>query len=123
MVLSTAAALAVATWMLNGIWFENDGELNTRNVLQFLLVAAILGTINSFVAPFLKLLSLPFVIITLGLFLWFINAWMLMFTGWIADVVNLGFHVDGFGTALLGALIISLVTWGISLMFGKDVRA
>ncbi len=119
MVLSTAAALAVATWMLGGIWFENDGDLTTENVLQFLIVAAILGTINSFVAPVLKLLSLPVVILTLGLFLWFINAWMLLFTDWIADRFDLGFHVDGFGTALLGALIISLVNWGISMVLGE----
>ena len=118
-VLTGAAALGVATWMLGGIWFEHDG-LTAGNVIRFLVVAAILGTISSFVAPVLKLLSLPFVIVTLGLFLWVINAWMLMLTGWFADKFDLGFHVDGFWSALWGALIITIVNWGLSLVMEND---
>ena len=49
-----------------------------------------------------KLLSLPFIVLTIGLFLLVINALMLMLTAWIADLVGIGFHVDGFWNALLG---------------------
>lgn len=119
LVLTTAAALGVATWMLPGITFA-DGEITTDNVLRFLLVAAILGVVNSFVSPVLKVLSLPFVVVTLGLFLWFINAWMLMLTSWLAEKVSLDFHVDGFWTALWGALVITLVNWGMSLVLDND---
>ena len=64
----------------------------------------------------MKLLSLPFIILTLGLFLLVINALMLMLTGWIAGQADLGFHVDGFWTALLGSIVITLVTGFIDLV-------
>ena len=101
-----AAALAAAAWLLDGISFTgSDNE-----VLTVLGVALIFGLVNAVVAPVVKLFSLPFIILTLGLLLWVINALMLMLTSWIADGLGLGFRVDGFGTALLGALIISVVT-------------
>lgn len=118
--LTTAAALAVATWLIPGISFvSHDGETG-QNVLRFLVVALILGVVNSVVGPILKVLGLPFVILTLGLFLWFVNAWMLMLTSWFSDKVGLGFDVTGFGTALLGALVITLVNWGISTVLDND---
>ena len=101
-----AAALAAAAWLLDGIAFTgSDNE-----ALTVLGVALIFGLVNAIVAPVVKLFSLPFIILTLGLLLWVINALMLMLTSWIADGLGLGFRVDGFGTALLGALIISVVT-------------
>jgi putative membrane protein len=100
-----AAALAVAAWLLDG------RRLTPRDdrVLTLLGVAVVFGLINAFIAPVIKLLSLPFIILTLGLLLWVINAVMLLLTSSIADGLGLGFEVDGFGTALLGALIISIV--------------
>jgi putative membrane protein len=105
-VVVSAAALAAAAWLLDDISFTGrDNE-----VLTLLGVALIFGVINAFVAPVIKLISLPFIILTLGLLLWVINAVMLLLTSGIADAFGLGFEVDGFGTALLGALIISVVT-------------
>jgi putative membrane protein len=105
-VLVAAAALAAAAWLLDGIELtDTDNE-----VLTLLGVALIFGLVNAIVAPVVKLFSLPFIILTLGLLLWVINALMLMLTGAIADGLGLGFEVDGFGSALLGALIISVVT-------------
>ena len=121
--LSTAAALAVATWMLDGIWFEgaSSGRAEFADKWQaWLLVSLILGALNSVVAPALKLIGLPFVILTLGLFLWVVNAWMLMLAGWIAGEVGLGFHVSGFWTALLGALVVTVVGWGTNLLLGAE---
>jgi len=99
-----AAALAAAAWLLDGIRLTDDNRL-----LTLLGVAVVFGLVNALVAPLVKLLSLPFIILTLGLLLWVINAVMLMLTGAIADGLGLGFEVDGFGTALIGALIISIV--------------
>jgi putative membrane protein len=99
-----AAALAAAAWLLDDIRITGDNR-----VLTLLGVAVVFGLVNALIAPFVKLLSLPFIILTLGLLLWVINAAMLMLTGAIADGLGLGFEVDGFGTALLGALIISIV--------------
>ena len=99
-----AAALAVAAWLLDGIRLTDEDR-----VLTLLGVAVVFGLVNAFVAPVVKLLSLPFIVLTLGLLLWVINAVMLLLTSRVADGLGLGFEVDGFGTALLGALVISVV--------------
>lgn len=108
-VLAHAAGLAVATWLLDGITLTGDSD-NDR-VLTLVIVAVIFGVVDSFVAPVVKVLALPFIILTLGLFLLVVNALMLMFTSWIAGQVGLGFEVDGFLTAVLGAIVITLVGW------------
>ena len=104
-VVVNAAALAAAAWLLDGIRLTDRDD----KVLTLLGVAVVFGLINAFVAPVIKLLSLPFIILTLGLLLWVINAVMLLLTSSIAEGLGLGFEVDGFGTALFGALIISVV--------------
>ena len=103
---STAAALALATWLLDGMSIDGDGW--REQIGPLLLVALIMGAVGLVVKPIVTLLSLPVVILTLGLFLLVINAWMLMIVGWIADKADIGFQVDGFWTALLGAIIITL---------------
>ena len=60
----------------------------------------------------LTFLSIPFIILTLGLFLLVINALMLMLTGWLAGELDIGFHVDGFWTAVGGAIVITIVDLG-----------
>ena len=105
-VLVSAAALAAAAWWLDGISFTGDDN----EALTLLGVALVFGVVNAVIAPVVKLLSLPFIILTLGLLLWIINAAMLMLTAAIADGIGLGFEVDGFWTALWGALVISIVS-------------
>jgi putative membrane protein len=108
-VLASAAGLAVAAWALDGITITGDSD-NDR-VLTLVIVAAIFGVIDSVVAPVIKVLSLPFIILTLGLFLLVVNALMLLLTSWVADQVGLGFAVDGFWTAVVGSVIITVVGW------------
>jgi putative membrane protein len=62
------------------------------------------------------LLSLPFIILTLGLLVFFINALMLMLTSWVAGLVGLEFHVDGFWTAVLGAIVVTVATWFLEIL-------
>lgn len=112
--LTTAAGVAVAAWLLEGISF--DGTDWQDKVLPLLGVSLILGLVTTFVAPVVKLLSLPFIILTLGLLLLVINALMLMLTAWLADAFDLGFTVDGFWAALLGSVVITLATWAIELV-------
>jgi putative membrane protein len=105
-VVVSGVALLLTAWLLDGISVPDpDGS-----VLPMLAVALIFGLVNAVVAPVVKLLSLPFIILTLGLLLWVINAVMLLLTAAIADELGLDFTVDGFGTALIAALIISVVT-------------
>ena len=105
--LANAVALAVATWLISGITLE--GATTGRRILTLLIVAAIFGVINAIVKPIVKLLSLPFIILTLGLLLLVINAAMLLLTSWITGKLNVQFHVDGFWSALWGAIIITVV--------------
>ena len=108
-VLVNALALAAATWWLDGI--RLTGKSDEDRILTLILVALIFGVINAVVAPVVKLLSLPFIIITLGLLLLVINALLLMLTSWVSKEVGLGFHVNGFWTAVWGALIVTVSTW------------
>ncbi|ONI67989.1 hypothetical protein BWI15_33575 [Kribbella sp. ALI-6-A] len=105
--LANAAALAVATWVVGGITLQ--AESTGRKVLTLLIVAAIFGLVNAVVKPIAKLLSLPFIILTLGLLIFVINALMLLLTSWITGKLDVQFHVDGFVAALLGSLVITLV--------------
>ena len=101
--LATAAALWVAARIVPGI-------SHTGTWLSLLGVAAVFGVINSVIAPVAKLLSLPFIVLTLGLFALVVNALMLGLTSWVAGELNLGFHVNGFWPALLGSLVISITS-------------
>jgi len=85
-----------------------------------LLVGLIFGLVNTFIRPFVKLFTLPFLIVTLGLFTFITNAMMLSMTSWISAQLNLGFFVEGFKAAFLGALIISLVSLVLSCLLPSD---
>lgn len=113
-----AGAVGVAIWLFDGITLT--GATTTDRVLTLLVVGAIFGLITSVVKPVIKLLSLPFIILTLGLFLLVINALMLLLTSKIADSVNLDFHVDGFWTAVFGAVVISIASMIIEAILPKD---
>jgi putative membrane protein len=116
-----AIALAIATWLLADITLT--GSTTGKRILTLLVVAAIFGVVNAIVKPIVKLLSLPFIILTLGLLLFIINALMLMLTSWIAGKLDVPFHVEGFGTALLGALIITIVSWFLSAVLPDGDKA
>jgi putative membrane protein len=76
----------------------------------------IFGLVNAIVRPIVRLISLPLFIITLGLFTFVVNALMLLLTAWIGDQFDLAFEVDGFWSALLGALVISVVTFALNVL-------
>ena len=105
-VVVNALALGVAVWLFDGITLT--GDTRTSRLVTLLVVGLIFGLITAFVRPIVQLLSLPLIVITLGLMLIVINALMLLLTSAIADGINLGFHVDGFWTALWASLVISI---------------
>jgi putative membrane protein len=115
--LTNAVALAVAAQLFDGIGFDGSDDWQDK-IWALLFVALILGIVNSFVSPILKFLSIPFIIITLGLFLLVINALMLLFTEWLAGLFDVDFYVNGFWTAVGGAIVITVVTWIVGLFFG-----
>ncbi len=87
-----------------------DGIDHRGSLWSLLFVALVFGVLNASIRPVLKLLSLPVIILTLGLFIFVINALMLMMTGWVSGVLNLGFYVAGFWDAFFGGLIVSVVS-------------
>lgn len=115
-ILATALATALAVWLVPGISLTADSTAN--KALTLLAVAAILGLVNAVVKPFTQALSACLIILTLGLFLLVINALMLMLTSWLSGQVGLGFHVDGFFAALLGSIVISLVSSVVAGLLG-----
>jgi putative membrane protein len=123
--LTNAVALALAAALLDGIRFTDPGRGQAELVgklVPLLLVALIMGAVTSFVKPVLTILSIPLIILTLGLFLLVINALMLMFTGWLAGVLDIGFHVDGFWSAVGGSIVITLVTWAVDRLLRERSR-
>jgi putative membrane protein len=111
--LASAAALAIATWLLSGITLT--GSTRTSQIVTLLIVALIFGVLNAIIKPIFALFTLPLILLTLGLFLIVINACMLLLTSWLAGLFNLGFHVEGFWTALLGGIIISIVSFVLNV--------
>ncbi len=107
----TTVAVLVTASLLDGIRYDSVGAL--------LGAALLLGILNAFLRPILLLLMAPLIILTLGLFIFVVNALMLYL---VNDLVH-GFHVDRFGSAFWGAILISLVSWLLSAFFrGSDGR-
>ena len=99
----------MATFLLSGI--SLTAPTTQGRVVTLLVVALIFGVLNAVLRPIFKLVTLPLLLLTLGLFLLVINAVMLLLTSWVSNRVDLGWSVDGFGTAVLGALIVSVVSF------------
>lgn len=116
--IANAGALAVAIWLINDITLTGDST--GRKALALVVVALIFGVVNFVVKPIVQLLTLPLFIVTLGLFTLVVNALMLLLTSWLADKFDLSFHVEGFWTAVLGGLIISIVSWALNVVLPDD---
>jgi putative membrane protein len=112
---ASAAGLAVAAWILGGISVGAAGDTPARRTLTLLGVALVFGLVNAVVKPIVSLLTLPLFVLTLGLITLVINALLLQLTAWISAQVGLHFTVAGFGSALVGAIIVSLVSFGVAL--------
>ena len=91
-------------------------DMSTEGWLPLIVAALLLGVINAIIRPIMLLLSLPFILLTLGLFILVVNALML----WLVGELVRGFHVPGFWTAFFGAIIISLVNWSLSAFVKGD---
>jgi putative membrane protein len=114
----TAAAVAVAAWIVPGITVDEP-----HRVWAVVLVALVLGLVNAFIRPLLYALSCGLIVITLGLFTLVVNGLMLWLASSIlVNWIGLEFHVDGFWNAVLGGIIISVVSISVSIFVGKKKR-
>lgn len=110
-------ALLAAVWWVGGIWLTGDTQ---AKVITLALVAVVFGIVNALIKPLLTVISLPFIILTLGLFSLVVNAAMLKLTAWTADLLGLGFHVGSWGSAIWGAVIVGVASWLAGLVFTDD---
>ncbi|MEP6602615.1 MAG: phage holin family protein [Spartobacteria bacterium] len=107
----TTLAVMIASAMLRGIRFDSIGAL--------IGAALLLGIFNAFLRPVLLILSAPLILLTLGFFILVVNGLMLL----LVPTLIGGFHVDSFGSAFWGAIVISIVSWLLSAFFrGSDGR-
>ncbi|GAX54170.1 MULTISPECIES: phage holin family protein [Streptomyces] len=118
--IANAGALAVAVWLLDKITLT--GTSTGKKVGTLLVVALVFGLVNFLVKPVVKVLTFPLFILTLGLITLVVNALMLLLTSWLAGKLDLSFHVEGFWTAVVGGLIISVVSWALNVVLpdGED---
>lgn len=98
-----ALAVSAAAWLFDGVEVEGG-------FWSYVWVAAILGLLNAVVRPIILLLTLPITVLTLGLFILVVNAITLSITVWLSSSIE----IDGFGTTVLAAAVISLVSWAVS---------
>jgi putative membrane protein len=107
----TTIAIMVASSIIHGIRYDTVASLIGASLL--------LGILNAFVRPVLLILSVPLILVTLGLFILVVNSLMLL----VIPSIVMGFHVDSFWSAFWGAIVISIVSWILSAFFrGSDGR-
>lgn len=116
--LANAGALGVAVWLIKNITLT--GGSNTHKALTLVLVALVFGVVNWLVKPVVKVLSFPLFILSLGLITLVVNALMLMLTSFLAGKLDLDFHVHGFWAALVGGLIVAVVSWALHVVLPDD---
>ena len=114
-ILITAIALWAATRLVSGITYQG-------NWLGLAGVALVFGLLNSFVRPILNLLALPLVIVTLGFFIFVLNALMLMLTSALSSKLGIDFHVAGFWPAFWGAIVVGIVSFLLSIFLPDGER-
>jgi putative membrane protein len=110
----TAVSLWIATLVIDGI--ELNTESTTTKVGTLLAVAVIFGLVNAVLRPIIKTIGCGLYVLTLGLVAILVNGLLLLLTSWIADQLDLPFHVDGVVPAILGALLVGIVSWLLNML-------
>lgn len=108
-----AGAVWLAVQFIDGLDFTGDW-------IALVIIAAILAVVNAVIKPIANLLSLPFIILTLGLFLLVVNAALLQLVVVISRATDLGFDSTGLTATFLGAIVVSLATWVGEMLTGIE---
>lgn len=119
----TGIALWIVTVVVSGIDFVG-GDTTLQKVGIILVVALIFGLVNAIIKPIVQIISIPLYILTLGLIHIVINALMLWITSWITEhTTHWGLYIDDFWwTAIWAAIVLSIVSWVLSLIVGDTKR-
>lgn len=110
-----AIALFLAVYLIPGVHLEGGW-------VSILWLALIFGLINAFLRPLLKLLTCPLIILTLGLFTLLINTFLFWLTSEIGQAFGIGFTIDGFWSAFLGGLVVSIVSIIMSMILKDEFK-
>ena len=114
-------ALWVAALVLPGINLAEGDVGWGRKIWTIFFVAVIFGIVNAVIKPIANLLSLPFIVLTLGLFIFVVNAFMLQLTEWVSGWLDLSFSIENFfWDAIFGAIIITLVSWVLNVVLPEN---
>ncbi|WP_327142423.1 phage holin family protein [Nocardia sp. NBC_01327] len=110
----------VAIWLasvwVTGIEIKSPDDTTAKKLLVIAAITVVFAIVNALIKPIVKLLSLPLVVLSLGLFLLIINALMLWLTAKITETTQYGLRVEGFWAAVFGAIIITLVNWVLGIL-------
>ncbi|QSB05860.1 phage holin family protein [Natronoglycomyces albus] len=121
-ILLRIAATGVAFWitaaLLSGINIEADSAGET--IITITVLAVLFGVVNAVLKPIIKIVGCGLYILTLGLFALVVNALLFLLVAWLAGAMNLAFSVDHFGWAMFGALLVSFISWVITLALPGD---
>jgi putative membrane protein len=117
-VLVNAVALWIAVVLVGGV--DIDTRTTAGKVGTLLVVAVIFGLVNAILRPIVLVLSCPLIILTLGLFALVANALLFWLTAAVSNALGAPFHVDGFWAAFWGALVVTIVSWLLSLFVRRD---
>lgn len=118
----------VLRWIINGvalyaaITLIPGLRLLDESVPSFVWLALIFGLLNASVRPILKLLTCPFILLTLGLFTLVVNTGMFYLTSWIGEFFGLQLQINGFWAAFFGALIVSIVSVVLTFVLRDELR-
>jgi putative membrane protein len=120
----TGFALWLVTKFIRGIYFVG-GNSTSQTIGIIFVVAVVFGLVNAFIKPIVQILSIPLYILTLGLFHIVVNALMLWITAWITEhTTHWGLQIDHFWwTAIWAAIVLSIVSWVLSLVVRDVARA
>jgi putative membrane protein len=117
-VVLNAVALAVAVFLVDGIVVDADSTAG--KVGTYLVVGLVVGVVNAVIRPVVQILSCPLTLLTLGLFALVVNALLFWLSATVSDKAGIPFHVDGFWAAFWGAIVVSVVSWILSLIVRRD---
>jgi putative membrane protein len=124
---STQIASLVIRWLMLAlaVWIAAEliPGIHLEGLADTLAVAAVLGLLNLYIKPVLVFLSCPLTVVTLGLFLIIVNAFVLWLADVLGSVIGIDFHLDDVWSAILGAIIISLVSLVLGLFINPDQLA
>lgn len=117
-----AIALWVTAIVVPGITLAESSKSTGAKVLTIVVVAAVFGLLNAIVKPIAQFFSFPLIVLTLGLFTFIVNAFMLQLLSWLSNSLGLAFHVDHFfWAAVLGALVVSFISMLINMLLPDEL--